>query len=127
MLLQAQASPIMEEPEPPPVLQAVPVIEEPIIPKDTYCSCVRTARLFNKNVPLKDAVKFAPNITLHERGEKDFILEKFDDVYHIAYIERISNLGYHVIEGNFRECEYSKSRVIPYNSKNIRGFYRPVL
>lgn len=106
--------------------------QNPVIPNSTaqnrqsiYCSCVRTAHFLNPKVPMINAADFKPNITRFDVRVGDVVLEKYPDTDHIALIADIQKEGYIVNEGNYRECEFSEGRAIPYNSERIRGFYRP--
>lgn len=90
-----------------------------------FCSCVLTANWLDSRIPLTHAKDFKPNITYLDVKVGDVILEKYLKTDHIAIISDIQKQGYIVKEGNYRHCEYTEGRVIPYNSERIRGFYRP--
>lgn len=96
-----------------------------ILPESIYCECVKTARLFNENIPFLNAKDFQPNITRREVRVGDFILENFNGVAHIAYIGDLQIQGYILKEGNYKKCKYTEGRIVPYDSENVKGFYRP--
>lgn len=113
--------PILSEPT-----EEIPILSELSETDNIYCSCVQTAKSLNDKIPLIDAKDFVPNITKKEVRVGDFILENFNGVAHVALIGDIQKSGYIIGgEGNYRECEYSEGRVVPYDSKNVRGFFRP--
>lgn len=87
-----------------------------------YCSCVRTSRLFNKNLELKDAKDLVPNSEPVVGGQIQFYYPK-SDTWHVATIERFSKEGFWVVEGNFAKCDKTR-RLVYYGDPFIRGFIR---
>ena len=89
-----------------------------------FCSCVLTVNSLVSNLPLIDAKDFEPNIANSGARVGDLVLESYPDIEHIALITDVNAEGFIVSEGNYRKCTYSESRVVPYNSERIRGFFR---
>ena len=105
-----------------------PVIEEVVVLSEDSinCSCVRVARSLNDKIPLIDAKDFVPNILRKDVKVGDFILENFNGVAHVALIGDIQIEGYFIKgEGNFKKCKFTEGRIVPYDSGNTRGFFRP--
>ena len=110
-------SEISEVPEIPEVL----AIEEP---DSIYCSCIQTARAEGLDIPRFEYAGYIdPNVNRKDVRVGDGILLSYN-VEHLAYIYDIQKDGYHIVEGNFKECEKTY-RVIDYEDNRIRGFYRP--
>ena len=87
-----------------------------------YDSCVRTARLFNPNIPLKDAKDLVPNSEPVVNGGILFYYPR-TDTYHVAIIREFRKEGFFVVEGNFIKGEKSE-RLVYYNDSFITGFIK---
>lgn len=97
-------------------------LKQPVLPEGgTYCYCVKTARLFNENVPKLNAIDFKGNTSLP--APNDLLLLKYSSVFHVAYIERMDNDSFWIKEGNFSRCRLT-SRKIRYGNEHITGFYK---
>jgi len=91
----------------------------------TSCSCIQSARLFGVKIPPKtDADDLKPNIPLTSLKKGDLILLRYGVVSHVAVFQEFTNDGYEVKEGNKEPCKIT-SRIIPFNDKNIIGFWAP--
>ena len=89
---------------------------------DIYASCVRTARIFNSNIPLKDAKDLVPNSEPVINGGILFYYPR-TDTFHISIIREFRKDGFWVVEGNFLPGEKSE-RLVLYSDKFIRGFIK---
>lgn len=87
-----------------------------------YCSCVRTSRLFNPNLPLKDAKDLVPNSEPVIGGQILFYYPK-SDTWHVATIEKFTKDGFQIVEGNFEKCDKTR-RLVYYNDPFIKGFIK---
>lgn len=87
---------------------------------DVECSCVRFARSQGAELPYGvDAKDLVPNSEPEVGG---VIILQYKET-HVAYIEEISEEGYHIREGNYRPCEITE-RVIPVDDHRIVGFWK---
>lgn len=93
-------------------------------PSSVFCSCVKTARLFDADVPKADAIDIQPNYWQAEEG--DFVLLKYGEGVeknHIAYEAVVTSKRIKLYEGNFDECQFT-TRWISKDDPTIRGFYK---
>ncbi len=91
----------------------------------TSCSCVRTAREFTSMpIPLQDADAFEQNTT-PAVGVLALMEYKYatTTVAHVAVVLALTPVGIDIVEGNYEECEITY-RTIPYDYKNLKGFWR---
>jgi len=87
----------------------------------TVCSCVQQLKAMGIKVPKGwNADDFIPN-TIPSKGV--VIILKYKTLYHVALITDISDKGFHIRESNYQPCK-TGSRVIPFNSPEIVGFWR---
>lgn len=97
--------------------------EEIETPKeDPYCFCVRAIREEGGNAPRMDAKDIQPNITFAEAQLGDIIIFEYEDSHHVALILAFEELGFYVVEGNYKHCERTY-RTVDYNDSSIRGFW----
>lgn len=101
--------------EPIEVQVEIPEVE----PESTWCSCVKTARLYVPETPRADAKDIENNSPPTVGG---LALLQYGDVAHVAAIVQIMPGGIYVKEGNKVRCQKTE-RFIPFNSKEIRGFW----
>lgn len=106
-----------------PVIEEVEVIIESFPEDSIYCSCIETARAEGLNIPRYEYAGYIePNVERKDVRVGDGILLSYA-LEHLAYIYDIQIGGYHIVEGNFKECEKTR-RIIDYKDSHIRGFYR---
>jgi len=99
-------------------------ISEPIDPIE--CSCVRYIRNIIPDLPNLDAIDFPIN-TIEPKVGDIIKLQYYNAtttkyIYHLSLIEKITEDGYSVKEGNYEKCKESK-RIIPKNDEHILGFF----
>lgn len=92
--------------------------------KFTPCSCIQTAKAMGAKLPKGNANDLFPNTSEAPRVGGVLILKYWNpDRHHVAYIEKISENGYHIVEGNFEKCKITR-RVIPIEDRHIMGAYK---
>lgn len=87
------------------------------------CSCVLYLR-YGLNIPIPpvgQAKNLVPNIKTPVAGA--VVITRESSYGHVAYIERLSDEGLEVVEGNYYRCKVSR-RTIPYDSKIIIGYWQ---
>lgn len=91
--------------------------------KFTPCSCVQFAKA--RGVKIKgNANDIFPTSTAIPTVGGVVILKYWNpDRHHVAVIEEVTETGLNIIEGNFERCKITR-RFIPFESKNIMGYYK---
>lgn len=91
---------------------------------NTYCSCIKTARRLGIAIPYNtNASDFIPNTTPHVGA---LVLFKFtNDIYHVAYIDKITNDGLFILQGNKEKCKYTEEW-ISWDNPYLIGFWKSI-
>jgi len=110
----------------PQIYAETPIVEASSTPEDINCSCVRYIRNIIPDLPNLDAIDFPIN-TIEPKVGDIIKLQYYNAtttkyIYHLSLIEKITEDGYSVKEGNYEKCKESK-RIIPKNDEHILGFF----
>ena len=91
--------------------------------KFTPCSCVQFAKA--RGVKIKgNANDLFPTSTVIPTVGGVVILKYWNpDRHHVAVITEVTETGISIIESNFERCKITR-RFIPFESKNIMGYYK---
>lgn len=89
-------------------------------PQYAGCSCVRSARMKNADIPLQNAKDFIANSQVPRVG--GLILMKYKDSNHVAYVEAVTPDGIKVYEGNYYKC-IVKERLVKLDDPHIIGYW----
>lgn len=111
--------------------EILPVPDEqpfPVKQVSIYCSCVVTARKYSEYVipPINTAADLEPNTNPHIGALilMDYIAEDGSKLPHIAIIQGYTEDGFILgDEGNYKACEHTRGRIVPFNDPRIRGFW----
>lgn len=84
----------------------------------TGCSCIQTSRILGAKVPrVKNANDIKPNTISPHRG--GLVVFKYN---HIAVIQKITEEGIYVREGNYKRCRITE-RLVKWDDPQIRGYW----
>lgn len=99
-----------------------PEKKKKLVENSIYCSCIKTARAAGIAIPMgTDAKDLQPNTTPEEGVLALFSYTKDD---HAAYVTKIREHGFWVLEGNYEKCRRT-IRFVDWDDPHIRGFYTP--
>ena len=84
-----------------------------------YCSCVKTARFLGANIPIGNNAENISSNSYPITG--GLVLFSYPKIKHIALITKLEEVGFWIVEGNFKPCQKTK-RFIYWNDTFLAGF-----
>lgn len=89
--------------------------------KFTPCNCVSFVKV--KGVDLPQIKDLKPNSSYPRVG--GVVIFDYPNAFHVAYVEKVTEDGIHVIESNYESCAITR-RIISFDDSNIVGYWSEV-